>query len=1006
MEKSPKDDDKTSREIAKWTTAFMNTSGGLIVLYCNKPDSDQQRDRWLMGLESVLINNWIPESTFQSLVRFQYLEFGSQLRIYMFLGKAFHKVTFTYNAFGRQATGIRPIKDSTRIRQLLDETDNSSASVGYHSVIKKLLAKEQSLKINDPIPAQYRENNTIEFKHCYRDKSNKNGLESFGAKEFHQRLHGDGGYMEYISAFANTHGGSLVIGVEEGGKLPIVRGFNITEDEKQKITSCLRTELNKCIWHGYSKYKPSERDWDILYHGVIEEGEGPKRQIIEICVPKHPGGMFIRSPIYYMVDKSGKLDSNVQQLNKDDDQNKGQDEDCEVGINIQVTMFKKWKQEFQADFTIGEATQIHTWEIHHNRNASKAAGEHNSFSTNEKKEATNATEKNMSRSKEMKEPSATTHEMKLSRSFRESQTEHKTDITVHGLNLKDCCSGKMAKYIQALDHTKTWYPRLQTIQHRFSEETRFVELMNFIDASDWNGVASVTYGRMDIESKDHQIVSTVDNCSLTCCVLILRKSKAPILMVCMKDDSGSGRTQDDLDKLVEYALRTGRIIKQQYLAGTANMTCQSFIFRFEVEVLLVPTKGYITKIWDSTCMNSQPVTYPYADGESLHSIACSGLAEWLLKTRRSVKDRYGGILTEHLTEAQAKILFNRDERVLVVSGKSGTGKTIIALHLVHEALSQGIGDEDVLYICGSEGLGAFIKSQVPCQVMVLRKSDGVSQRDLLKRKLVIVDDIHAIKLQENWRPEWEKVGWQHDPTDFYMMLFLQAAGGTNVAIFFDPDQDYDENLPQDFDKQLRDLAVQVDGILTQDVQIVTLTERIRNSREINRFMQANQNQARIPGTISCLNEQEGDDVVFDYIGKDAERSVNVLNEKLCALEKQYSPKSIAVLFDDIDQLTIVRSEMIQKFKRTFQTVRQYPVSQMVFCTLEDFGGLEADVVLFLLPPNFATDAIKIRWKYVNMISSRAKQRLELLLPWDPKEDENDKKKLTNLLELFKTVSGL
>ncbi len=312
MDKSPKDDERTSREIAKWTTAFMNTSGGLVVLYCNKPDSDQQRDRWLMGLESVLISNWIPESTFQSLIRFQYLEIGDQLRIYMFVGKASHKVTFTYNAFGRQATGIRPIKDAARIRQMLGETYNSSEAVKCHSAIKELLAEAQSLKVDDPIPVQYRENETIEFKHCYRDKSNKKELDSFGAEEFRQRLQGDEGYIEIISAFANTHGGSLVLGVEEGGKFPVARGFKIAEDQKPRITNCLNAELDKCLWHGDPAYKPClGRDWEILYHDVIDQAATPK-QLIEICVPKHGGGMLLRSPMYYQIDKYGAIDSNVK----------------------------------------------------------------------------------------------------------------------------------------------------------------------------------------------------------------------------------------------------------------------------------------------------------------------------------------------------------------------------------------------------------------------------------------------------------------------------------------------------------------------------------------------------------------------------------------------------------------------------------------------------------------------------------------------------------------------
>ena len=990
VDRSPNDDEKTSKEIGKWTTALMNTSGGLIVLYCKKPDSDQQRDKWLMGLESALVNNWIPESIVQSLIRFQYREIDEQLRVYMFVGKAPHVITFSYNAYGRHATCIRPIRDATRVQQMLCERPSSFSNVEWLSPMKKLLTKVQAFKVGDPIPAEYRENKDMEFKHCYTDISKRKELHSFGVKELKQRLHGDGGYIQYISAFANTHGGSLVLGVEEGGKFPVVRGFEISEEEKQKIHECLHAALESCIWYGNQAYKPCcDRDWKLLYHDVIEQGETSKQQLIEICVPKHAGGLFLRSPVYYMVDKGGALGSNVKQPNnnKTPQDNPSQHE-----------MLELWKKAFHACSNSDEETSKQGAIKTHYTTATKI----NIPAVKCKQTRHSPDEASVEQHEETdKGPDET----KLPKSFKESQSVYKTDITVLNMNVRDCCSSKLANHIQTMKNTKTWYPPWQTMQHRMLREARFSDLINFIDACEWSGVASVISEHTDAE--DQKDRPSVDNCSILCHVLIIREAKAPVLICCVKDTSRSARTQEDLDKMIEFALCKGRMLKRQYILSIANRFWQSVIFHFEIQVLLVPTVGDITKVWDSRSIGSQPVTYPAMDGDVQHMIACTGLAEWLLKTRHSVKDRYGDILTQHLTEAQARILLDRKERVLIVSGKSGTGKTVIALHLVYEALSQGMTDKDVLYICSNEGLEAFIRSQVPCQVMVVKKADCLAQRgDLLKKKLVVVDDIHAIKLQTNWKEKWGRVDWQTDPSDLYMMLFLQAARGTNVAVFFDPDQDYMENLPSDFDTRLRDLAGQVDDMLTHDIQVVTLTERMRNSREINRFLQASLNQAKVPGTISCLSEQQGDDVLYEYIGKTAEDNATILNEKLVVLENKYSPKSIAILCDDIDQLNTIKSLLMEKFQRNFQTPRRYPVRQMVFCLLEDFGGLEADVVLFLLPPRFDTDAIKVSWKYINTISSRAKQRLELLLNWEPLKEETRQGKIATLLELFATVSNL
>ena len=973
MGTSPKDDEKTTKEIAKWTTGLMNTSGGWIVLYCNTPYSDGQRDRWLMGLESVLINNWIPESTFQSLVRFQYLETDDELRIYMFVCKSPHKITFAYNAYSRQATGIRQIRDPTRIRHLLNEPHNRFNSEECNSPVT-LLPKMESFQIDAPIPTEYRESQTMEFKHCYCDKSKRAELHSFGVREFWQRLHGNGGYIECMSAFANSHGGSLVLGVEEGGKFPVVRGLNVAEDEKQKIHDCLKDALDKCIWHGGPEYKPRHgQDWNVLYHDVKENGAASKRHIIEIRIAKHTGGMFLQTPIYYIISNTGTLVRNVPS-------------DAEGNVD-QSEMFDKWTQQFLA----ADASEVKQTDVygHFRRHTDKQHMMRPPKDNMRSRVAASETEQDLSAGME-----SGRDETKLPKSFRQSQSEHKSDITVHSLHLKDCCTVKMARSIQALEHTKTWYPQWETKQKLYPGDVRFSELIDFVNKEEWSGVASVIGSATEAETNLIQ-----GDCSLICHVLIIRKNQTPILICCLRDRYREKLSQDRKGSLVEYALIRGRFLKQQYLASTVNRTYQSCVFHFEIQVLVVPDDGDITKIWDSRWTTSQPVAYPHTDNSAQYYIACIGLAEWLLKTRFSVKDRYGDVLTEHLTEAQARILFDRSERVLIVSGKSGTGKTVIALHLVNEALRQGLAKEDVLYICSNEGLAAFVRSQVTCRVMVLTISDGLKSVDITsvqKALLVVVDDVHAIRLAR---------AWGKDTSDLYTILLNQVAQCfANVAIFFDPEQDFQEHLPTNFDRRLRGVAESVGGILPEDIKIVTLSDRIRNSREINRFMQANQNQAKVPGTISCLNEEEGDDVTYEYIGENLEHSSNVLNARLDSLEKRYSSKSIAILFDDAEQAEEMKTLLQDKFKREFQTDRDYPVCCTVLCNLADFGGLEADVILFLLPARFGTDEIKVSWKYVNVISSRAKLRLEFLLPWEPKEhQQTEQEKIAKLVELFKTV---
>ncbi len=974
LDKFPTDTDKTIKEIAKWISALMNTVGGLIVLYSKRPDSDRKRDKWLMGFESVLANNWISESLLQSLIRYRYLETDSQLRIYIFLTKAPNLVTFSFYAFGRRATDVRPIKDPHRIQEMLNESSHSCASGGEcSSQMTDLLTEGETLKVNDPIPVIYRESETMEFKHCYRGSSaEKSELPSFEVTKLKHLL---GEYLQYLSAFANTHGGSLVLGVEEKEKFPVVRGFRITENQEADekcITEYMETRLEECIWHGQPGYKPLKgQDWNIFYHRVIEEN-GKERKMIEVRIAKHSGGMLTQSPVYYVVNGNGAME--------------------------EKKTYYEWLHVQASILDVGNGDMHSPLEKHVKRADSGTTG-------GEPQNSIDSIAPNAPEDQPQPDIPVTTNaasDSKLPKSFKESQSEHKSDNRVQSLSMHDCCINRMVKYIQAGQGDKIWYPSFEDIQKRLPVDISREKLMTFLQAKKWNGVASVIEIPMESNTTNDYCPLTSAGHGVLCHILIIRKHEAPLLICCIRDKSNYDITGHDLKKVVGYALDSGRALKRQFLMCTANKPHHSCLFHFDVEVLLVPNEGdvHVRTVWNSK--TEQPVIYPYANQERQYNIACTGLGEELLRTRASVKDRYGQILAEHLTEAQARVLLAKPECVLLVNGKSGTGKTVIALHLMMEAMKERNVIEDVVYVCSNEGLKAFANFQVPCQATVVKRTNCLtqSQKSLLENaKLIIVDDVHAIELDDNW---------QTNPGDLYLTLFTHAERlHTRIAVFFDAEQDYMGNLPVNFDKRLRELAEKVPGMLCEDIKIVTLRERIRNSQEINRFMQANQNQANIAGTIECLNERPGDDVLYEYIGSNIEDSGKILNAKLDVLKKKYEARSVAILCDDSDHLNELKTRLTEKFHKNFQEDNRYPIEHMVMCSLEDFGGLEAEVILFLLPRNFGTGDVKVSWKYVNVISSRARERLEFLLPWDPASDESGDEerhgKLTDLLELFKMV---
>ena len=959
LTKSPTVDAKQTKEIAKWISALMNTSGGLIVLYSNRPNFDRKRDYWIMSFESVLINNWISESLLHSLLRYQFTERNGQLRIYIFVSQSPYLITFNLYAFERRETGLRPIKDPHRVREMLKESIHSASSTECLSQIYEI-EEYHSFRVNEPIPVAYRESQTIAFKHCYKRESE---LPIFEVTRLIDLL---GEYMQYLSAFANTRGGSLVLGVEESEKFPLVRGFPVTQNQEADeslITEYLAKRLEKCIWHGDPEYRPVRgQDWNVFYHKVLEE-DGGERRMIEVRIAKHSGGMFLQPPVHYVVKGNGDMEEN--------------------------RVYQEWRSHFQTD-------TLNVDNIYKQDHLQKHV---ESLSTElSDQDVPNSARSNIPQFQSQLDTASTAVASKQPKSFRESQSEHKSDIVVQRLRMHDCCTNTMMKHIKKCAGDNKWFPSSEHTLKRLPMDATSETLMTFLQTQGWHGVASV----IDIlkESNTNAFhLPTPGGHSLICHVLIIREHESPVLLCCMRDWSHCEVTKQDLDIMVGYALDSGRTLKRKFVMGTANKQHQTSMFHFHVKVLLVSTGGEIRIVWDS--MEKQPVTYPDANRDIHYTVACTGLANELLRTRASVKDRYGQVLIEHLTEAQAKILLEKPERVLVVNGKSGTGKTAIALHMMMETMEEGSVTEDVVYICSTEGLKAFVSSQVSCQVIVLKNTNSLNiyhQNMLKKAKLIIVDDVHAIKLDEHW---------QTNHTDLYMTLFTHTRSpNIRVTVFYDEEQDYKKHLPNNFSERLRDLAERTPGMLPEDIKIVTLTHRIRNSQEVNRFMQANQNQANIPGRIVCLNESTGDDVIYDYLGSSLEENGKILNARLDALGKKYEARSIAILCDDTEQLSAIKTLLTKKFKTKFQEENEYPIHHMAICSLEEFGGLEAEVVLFLLPHTFGTWEVKVIWKYVNMISSRARERLELLLPWDPFSDRREyqeQENLTDLLELFKMV---
>ncbi len=576
------------------------------------------------------------------------------------------------------------------------------------------------------------------------------------------------------------------------------------------------------------------------------------------------------------------------------------------------------------------------------------------------------------------------HDTKTHKSFRESQSEYKTDIEIENLSVHHCCIKDTIKDLQSITGKHVWFPSIKSTLKRARVQPNCEIFFEHIDRQQWEGIASP----ITAEPQGYTGITKA-----LCVVLVISKHGSPRLISCFMNDDVSVT-----DKIV-YALKFGLELKAQFLMSTFNVEHLPLHFHLDIQVLILSDDGAISISWNSS--DAQPVAYPERLDQSQYHVACTGLAERLLRTDRSLKNYRGKVLMEHLTAEQARLILERKEDIVIVRGKSGTGKTAVALAMIQEAREEAARTgtpPNILYICASAGVQAYVESQKLCTVWNINRTDSLSDKQKCAVKsydMVVVDDAHAIVPAERW---------QEDDNDLYKLLFIHSAR-TEVAIFFDPFQDFKDQIPERFDEKLRNLDLCTNTNLeTDQIQICTLKKRIRNSREINSFIQANQNQANIPERVPCLNEREGDDVTYSYIGSNMGEISSYVDVILHRLTRQYEKASIVILCDEERQLKIVRHQLRRKSNRQIENGRSFPLTGTVMCQLEDFGGLEADVVLFLLPPDWGLEYVG-NWKYVYCVSSRAILRLEFLLPWNPTEHQDQQKKLEQFLELFKAVSN-
>ncbi len=277
-------------EIIKMIYALMNTCGGIIVInfehHDNLQDQSQSKDkidRWKQNFNQRK----------QELLNFYKIcDYGNS--IIFFVKKALEPKTSNYNAKFRGDGTTRDIEREDVQRRMIENRNGRSPEAKPKSQLEGVLFLMDKRLERDGKAC--RENRNLEFKAFYRSIPDRDYLK-YLFKDYNDTLKGC--LRKYMSAFANTEGGSLVIGVNDDR---IVKGYiRETKDEETSFTDCINAELINYFWNGKQlKAADCGNYWHVRYHPI----ESLLRVVIEISVHQVSRGMFYKMPEFYMVSKS------------------------------------------------------------------------------------------------------------------------------------------------------------------------------------------------------------------------------------------------------------------------------------------------------------------------------------------------------------------------------------------------------------------------------------------------------------------------------------------------------------------------------------------------------------------------------------------------------------------------------------------------------------------------------------------------------------------------------
>ncbi len=453
-------------------------------------------------------------------------------------------------------------------------------------------------------------------------------------------------------------------------------------------------------------------------------------------------------------------------------------------------------------------------------------------------------------------------------------------------------------------------------------------------------------------------------------IVILKERQPPVIVTIFKAECS-------WEEAKKYSLTLGQLLKKD---------CSKYIGIGKGLKLFVQCHPYVIGYGyvDLQQEGFYPRDYLQPSTETIHSVSCA-LARILLECHH-ITDRYGNIMVRHLSSYQAKVLLGRRLKVLIVKSVAGSGKTVLALEMARRIKKLHGNKREIIFLCRSRGLVAFVKSQMKginvfeavkeCNSETFAEFNTSSFSHYTD---IFVDDAHAIPVQG--RPK----NWQ-----MYNALFASLQRrSAHAYIFLDPDmQDYRGCTPDDFVTQLEALAGQHVG--RYNIQIEPLGKILRNSHRICQFIKACMGTGNAD-ELSTVRQIPEDGVFFHNIQS---RSVNQdettgLLTRLSNL-KGFPTHHIAILTDSMADKAWVEELLRNKYPT--QPATKFPVKHLVLDTLKNVNCLKPHMILFIVPQSWGSGYVESLQKRLFGVT-KVISRLELLLPWDPSQRQQDLEEL-------------